>query len=417
MDVLIPNCAGLDVHQAEIVACALIGPADRRPGKQHARFSTTSQGLRELAAWLNKLAITHVGMEATGVYWVPVYAALEDDGGFEQIVGNAQHIKNVPGRKTDVKDCEWIADLVRHGLVRKSFVPAKPIRVLRDLMRYRRTLVEAQASERSRLIRQLESADIKLASVVSDVFGVTGCAILRALIDGQTDPGVMANLARGHLRNKREALREALDARVQVHQRKILGLQLARVEAAKADIAAIDRDVDELLKPYERQMKRLLKIPGFDRVVAATVIAEIGVDLSTFPSADHLSAWAGVCPGNNTSAGKRGKTPARKGNPHLKTILRNAAISASKKKGSYYKAKYYKFKARMGAGQAALAIAHKLLIAVYNIFTKDVEFRDLGDSYLDRIDIKRTAKRYVERLKKLGYSVVIQPPAPNTQAL
>jgi transposase len=417
MDVLVPRCAGLDVHQAEIVACAIVGPADRRLAKEHASFSTTAQGLQDLAAWLKRHEVTHVGMEATGVYWMPVFAALEAHEVFEQIVANAQHIKAVPGRKTDVKDAEWIARLVRHGLVRKSFVPGKPFRVLRDLLRYRRALMETQASERNRLIRQLEIADVKLASVVSDVFGVTGRAIVRALIAGEIDAQVMANMARGHLRRKRQAIREALGATPQIHQRKILAVQLARVEAAETDIAALDRDIDELLKPYEAQMRLLVRIPGFDRVVAASVIAEIGVDLSSFPTAGHLSAWSGLCPGNHASAGRRKPTPARKGNPHLKTTLKNAAISASRTNGTYYKAKYHRLKARIGGGKAALAIAHKLLIAVYHILTTGTPFRDLGETFLDKIDVKRTAKRYVQKLEKLGFKVIIGAPGQPAPAL
>jgi transposase len=417
MDVLVSTCAGLDVHQAVIVGCALIGQANGRVRKERAQFSSTAQGLAELAAWLRRHGVSHVGMEATGVYWMPVYAALEACGGFELIVANALHIKAVPGRKTDVKDAEWLADLVRHGLVRKSFIPDKPFRVLRDLLRYRRVLVDTQASERRRLISLLESADIKLASVLSDVFGVTGRMILRALIAGQQSIAAMANFARGRAREKRAALREALGATPQDHQRKLLALQLARVEAAEADMAKLDQEIDAHLKPYAVQMDLLVGIPGVDRVVAATIIAEIGVDLSSFPSAAQLCAWAGVCPGNNESGGKHKPVRARKGNPHLKTILCNAATGAARKKGSYFKSKYYKLKARLGGGKATLALAHKLLVAIYHILTNGTPYRDLGEHYLDTLNTQRTANRYIQRLKNLGFVVTIQAQPQQAAAL
>jgi transposase len=250
MEVLVARCAGLDVHQAVIVACVLIAQANGRSRKEQAEFSSTASGLAGLAAWLRQFGVSHVGMEATGVYWMTVYAALEACGGFELIVANALHIKAVPGRKTDVRDAEWLARLIRHGLVRKSFIPDKPFRILRDLLRYRRTLIETQASERRRLIKLLETADIKLAGVVSDIFGVTGRAILQALIAGQQSVEAMADLARGHLRRKRAALREALGAAPQEHQRKMLAIQLTRVEASEADIARLDQEIDERLQPY-----------------------------------------------------------------------------------------------------------------------------------------------------------------------
>ena len=289
-------------------------------------------------------------MESTGVYWMPVFAALENAGGFDLWVVNAQHVKAVPGRKTDVKDAEWLAHLLRHGLLKKSFIPAKPFRELRDLTRYRRVLTEAQASERQRLIRLLELADIKLAGVMSDVFGVSGRAILKAIIEGGHTAFEMAKLARGALRKKRPQLAEALAVEMPAHQRQLLGIQLGRVEAAEAEIAALDKETAKRLEPYVKEMALLMTIPGIDWVVAAVIIAEIGTDLSSFPNADRLAAWGGMCPGNNDSAGKRKPAASRKGNPHLKTALCNAAIGASRKRGSYSKSKYHKLKA---AGVAA----------------------------------------------------------------
>jgi transposase len=416
VDIVIECCAGLDVHQATIVACVLGGQSKPgtggRPGKTTKTFATTREGLLALVAWLKEEGVTHAGMEATGVYWMPVYATLEAAGGIEPIVVNARHIKNVPGRKTDVKDAEWIADLVRHGLVRKSFVPDKPFRELRELTRYRRSLVETQASERQRLIKALETAGIKLAGVLSDVFGVSGRAIVRALIGGARTAKDMAGLARGHARKKYAALVKALDVELGAHSRLVLECQLQRVENAEADIDKLDVEIDRRLEPYAEQMAALVSIPGIERVVAATVIAEIGVDVTMFPTAAHIAAWSGMCPGNHESAGKHKPTGARHGNPHLKTALCNAAISASRKKGSYFKAKYHKLKARRGGGKAALAVAHKLLISIYHVLRGNV-FRDLGETYLDQRNLKRTAARHVKSLEALGFQVKIEPLAQN----
>jgi transposase len=408
MEVVAPRCAGLDVHRSTIVACTLLGERGR-VRKLRGEFVTTRAGLERLLAWLQELGVTHVGMESTGVYWMPVYAVLEQAGGFTPIVVNAQHAKAIKGRKTDVKDAEWLAELVRHGLVRGSFVPPRPIRELRDLTRYRRTLVENQGSERRRLIKLLEMADIKLAGVISDIFGVTGRAILRALIIGGQTAVEMSKHARGSLRRKRGQLIDALAGELAEHQRQILALQLARVEADEADIAALDQAIAERLAPYAAQLALLITIPGIDWVVAATVIAEIGVDMSVFPSADHLAAGAGACPGNNESAGKRKPIGARTGNPYLKTALCNAAIAASRKRGSFFKAKYHKLKSRRGGGRAALAIAHKLIVCVYHMLSTTAPYRELGEDYFDKRDTQRAARRYVRRLRDLGFSVLLQP--------
>ena len=408
MEVVAARCAGLDVHQATIVACALLGEGSK-PVKRRSQFSTMAGGLEALAAWLAGLGVTHVCMEATGVYWMPIYAALEAHGGFEVIVANAQHIKNLPGHKSDIKDADWLANLTRHGLVRGSFIPDQPFRDLRDLTRYRRTLVEVQASERHRLIKLLEAADIKLASVMTDVFGASGRAILRALIAGERDAGVMAKLARGRLRGKQDALCQALAAPLPDHRRKMLAMQLARVEAAEADIARLDAEIRQHLQPYAAQVELLVTIPGINWVVAATIIAEIGTDLSRFPTAAHLAAWAGTCPGSRESAGKHKPARARQGNPYLKTALCNAATSAAHKRGSYLRAKYYKLRARIGGGKAALAIAHKLLVSIFHMLTRNVPYRDLGETYLDTINAKRAANHFVQRLKAIGYHVTIQP--------
>ncbi len=409
MEVIIERCCGLDVHQETVVACVLIGAPGERPRKEIRTFRTMTRDLEELRDWLQELGVTQVGMESTGVYWRPVYAVLE--GHFELIVGNARHIRNVPGRKTDVKDAEWIADLVRHGLIAKSYVPPRPLRELRELLRYRRKLVESQAAERNRLLKLLETANIKLASVASDVFGVSGRAMLRALIAGETSAEAMADLARGLLRRKRADLILALDGRLEEHHRFLLAMQLRRLEAIEADIAALDLRIDERLEPYRAPHTLLMQIPGVDWVVAAVLIAEIGVDMSVFVSVYHLSAWAGVCPGNHESAGRQRSGRARKGNVHLRAILVGAAMSATRTKGSYLKDKFHRLKARRGGLRAALAIAHKILVSAYHMLANNLPYRDLGEAYLDQISQTRTVANLKRRLERLGYNVTLEPKA------
>jgi transposase len=317
----------------------------------------------------------------------------------------------VPGRKTDVKDAEWIADLVRHGLIAKSFVPPQPQRDLRELLRYRRKLVESQEAERNRLLKLLETANIKLASVASDVFGVSGRAMLKALIAGGASAEEMADLARGQLRRKRADLVMALDGRIEEHHRFLLSLQVRRLEAAEQDIAALDERLAAKLQPYGEQHALLMQIPGVDWLVAAVLIAEIGTDMGVFNSASHLAAWAGVCPGNHESAGRQKSGRARKGNVHLRTMLVGAAISASRTKGSYLKDKFHRLKARRGVMRAALAIAHKILVAAYHMLAKGLAYRELGDVYLDQIAQTRIVANLKRRLERLGYRVSLEPSA------
>ncbi len=406
MDVLREKCAGLDVHRSVIVACVLVSTAGGRITKEVRSFAAIASGLAEVAAWLSGFGVSHVGMEGTGVYWMPVYAALEAVGGITPIVANARHIKAVPGRKTDVIDAEWIAKLIRYGLVRASFVPPQAIRDLRDLTRYRRTLVDAQSSERRRLIKLLEAADMKLAEVLSDVFGVSGRAILRALIDGTSTPAQMAALAKGIARKKIAPLTAALGGQLAEHQRFMLQVQLRRIEDTEQQIARLDQQIEVRLRPYRDQIKLLISIPGIDRVGAVAILAEIGPDMSVFATPGHLAAWAGVCPGNNESAGKKKAAAARTGNRHLKTALCNAAIAASRKKGSYFKAKYYSLKSRIGGGKAALAIGHKLLTCIWHMLSDGCFYRDLGETYLDRRNQQQTLKRYARKLDALGFTIV-----------
>jgi transposase len=409
MEAIVERACGLDVHQAKIVACLLVGAANQRPRKQVRTFGTMTRDLETMRDWLRAEGCTQVGMESTGIYWMPVYTILE--GYFELIVGNATHMKQVPGRKTDVKDSEWIADLIRHGLVRRSFVPPKPLRELRDLLRYRRKLVESQTDEQNRMLKLLETANIKLASVASSAFGASGRRMLRALIDGTQTPAQMADLAKGRLRQKLAELAPALEGRVEEHHRFLLTMQLERLEQVEATIEKLDARIDDKLAPYQEQHRRLTQIPGVDRIGAAVIIAELGVDMTVFPSVRHAAAWAGVCPGNNESAGKRKGQPGRKGNVHLTTALVQAAVCASRKKGSYLKEKYWRLKARRGPKRAALAIAHKILIAAYHMLATDADYRDLGPNHLDNLTVTATKNALVKRLERLGFHVTLQEAA------
>jgi transposase len=403
MEAIIERCCGLDVHKDVVVACVLIGPAEGRARKQIRSYGTTTTQLEEMRDWLVQEGCTHVGMESTGVYWVPVYAVLE--GQFELIVGNAAHMKNVPGRKTDIKDAQWIAELIRCGLIRKSFVPPKWQRALRDLTRYRRKLVEAQASERNRLQRLLETCNVKLASVASDVFGRSGRDILRALIQGDANPEQMAQLARGHLRKKLAELVLALRGKVEAHHRFMLQMQLGRVEDIEADIAKVDAKINEAIAPHRAVLERLTTIPGVDRIAAVTIIAELGIDMSIFPTVSHAAAWAGVCPSNNESAGKRMEQQKRRGNIHLSTALVQAAMAASRTKSTYLKARFWKIAGRAGKKRAAVAVAHTILKAVYAMLKAGVDYKDLGGDYLDRFLNRRSEQRLVQRLISMGYDV------------
>jgi transposase len=365
-----------------------------------------------LRDWLIAEGCTHVAMESTGPYWVPVYGVLEQARGFELVVGNAQHMRNVPGRKTDMKDSEWIATLLRHGLIRKSFVPGKPFRDLRDLVRYHRGLVDAVSAERNRLLKLLETANIKLACVATDVFGVSGRRMLKALLKGDSTPEAMAEMAKGRLRHKRDLLELALQGSLDEHHRRLLEMQLQRIERTEQDVQAIDLEIEARLEPDRVQHELLMQIPGVEWLVAAVIIAELGVDMSVFPTVRHASAWAGVCPGNNQSGGKSKPANVRKGNVYLKTALIQAALGAVRTGGSYYKNKYFRLKARRGTKRAAMAIAHKILIAVYHVLSTGTSYKELGEMYLDRRNRRAVASGLIHRLRRMGYTVQITEPLP-----
>jgi transposase len=405
MRTLIKRCCGFDVHQAVIVACVLVG--GRAVRSEVRSFPTTTAGLLTLRDWLKAEKCTHVGMESTGVYWRAVYALLEDE--FTVVVGNAQHIRNVPGRKTDVKDCEWIADLLRHGLIRPSFVPPRPLRTLRDLLRFRRSLVEARTNCRNRILAVLESANIKLASIASDVFGVSGMAMLKALAAGRNTPAEMAALARGLLRKKIPQLELALHGSMSEDHRFMLAELLKGLAQEEARIKAVETRIADKLAPFREQHRLLTTIPGVDRMVAATMIAEHGVDMTAFGSPARLAAWTGVAPGNNETGGKRKRAPARKGNIHLKAALYTAAVSAGRTKSTYLRDKYHRIRARRGPGRAAGAVAHKIVIAGYHILTTGKPYRDLGPDYLDRRTERRTRQNLINRLERMGYQVCLTP--------
>jgi transposase len=406
MQTLVERGWGLDVHQASVVACLLIVLKSGKVQKQMRTFNTTRRDLLALRDGLLSQGCTHVAMESTGVYWKPVYAILE--GAFQLIVANAQHVKKVPGRKTDVKDAEWIADLVCHGLLRSSFVPPKPLRELRDLMRYRRKLAESQTAERHRLLKLRETANIKLASVASDVFGVSGRLMLRALAEGKATPQEMAPLAKGLLRKKMPELEPAWEGRMEEHHRFLLELQLRRLKAVEEDLAVLEQRIQEKLKPYAHPLALLQEIPGVDWTLAAVVIAELGVDMSVFQSVAQAASWAGVCPGNNQSAGKRRSSRIPKGNVYLKTALVEAAQSAAKAKGTYLRDKFYRLKARRGYKRAVVAVAHKILVAIYHMLSQEVSYPDLGDLYLDKLNKHHLTRNLVRRLERLGYTVTLE---------
>jgi transposase len=405
MQTLIERGCGLDVHQATVVACLLIVRQDGKVQKQMRTFGTTTRELVGLREWLLSEGCTHVALESTGVYWKPIYAILE--GAVEIIVANAQHIKKVPGRKTDMKDAEWIADLLCHGLLRSSFVPPKPIRELRDLMRYRRKLVESQAAERNRLLKVLETANIKLANVATDVFGMSGRLMLRALIQGKATPQEMAELAKGLLRKKISELQLALEGKLEEHHRFLLELQLQRLEAAEKDLAVLEQHIQQRLEPYAAQLALLDEIPGVDRTLAAVIIVEMGVDMSVFGSVSQLASWAGVCPGNNESAGKRKSSRIPTGNVYLKTALVEAANAAARAKGTYLRDKFFRLKARRGYKRAVVAVAHKILVAIYHMLSQEVSYNDLGDLYLDKLNKNHLTRNLVRRLERLGYQVTL----------
>ena len=408
MEATVERCAGLDIHQASVVACVLAGPPGCKPRKEVRSFGTSTRELEALRTWLEELGVTHVGMESTGIYWKPVHAVLE--GRFELIVGNAHHIKAVPGRKTDVKDAEWIATLLRHGLVRASCIPDRSQRELRELTRYRTALIRERADEVNRLQKTLESANIKLAAVLSDVTGVSGQRILEALIDGVTDAGQLAELAHTRvLLHKRAALEQAVVGRLTDVLRFVVQQQLRHLHDLEAQIEVCDGKLQELLRPFASELERLRSVTGVGPRTAEIILVEVGLVIHRFPSARHVAAWAGMCPGNRQSGGKRQQARSRKGSPWLRAALAEAAWAASKSKhDGYLPALFRRLTTRRGKKRAIVAVGHSILVICYYLLTRGGTYQDLGETHFDERDRQAVVRRSVRRLQALGYAVHLE---------
>ncbi|MEW5867598.1 MAG: IS110 family transposase [Bacillota bacterium] len=405
MEVLYERCGALDVHKKLVVACVATPE-----GKETKTFGTMTSELLELADYLVSKGCTHVAMESTGVYWKPIYNILEGTG-IEVLVVNARDIKAVPGRKTDVKDAEWICDLLRHGLLRGSFIPDRPQRELRELVRYRKELVRERAREVNRLQKVLEGANIKLGDVATDVMGKSGQAMIEALVVGETDPELLASLAKGRLKKKSEQLASALQGLIGPHQRMILGAQLEHIRFLDKQIERLNREVEERMRPFDQAVEAIDEIPGIGRRIAEEVLAETGTNMDRFPSAAHLASWAGLCPGNNESAGKRKSGRTRHGNPHLRQALVEAAQAAAHTKDTYLSAQYHRIAARRGAKRAAVAVAHSMIVIIYHMLREGTAYQDLGSNHFDELNRNATVRRAVKRLEALGYKVTLEEAA------
>lgn len=402
MEVLYPRCCGIDVHKASLVACVRVQEGRRKETAVQS-FGTTTAEILRLSAWLSEHACTHVAMESTGVYWQPVFNVLEER--FGVVLANAHHIKAVPGRKTDVKDCEWLAELLAHGLIRASFIPPAEIRELRDLTRHRKSLIRDRVRTVNRLHKILETANVKLASVVSDVLGVSGRAMLDALAAGDTDPTQLAALARGSLKPKVQQLAEALRGRFSPHHRFLLTQILAQVDELAARIAAYDTRIADLAQAFAPHLDRLQTIVGVGRRSAEVILSEIGTDMSRFATAAHLASWARLCPGTHESAGKRRSAGTGTGNNWLRTTLLESAWAASHSKRSYLGAQFCRISKRRGPKRAAIAVAHSILVIAYHILKNGVAFQDLGPDYFDRMNTRKLQRYHLRRLADLGCDV------------
>ncbi|RKL61385.1 IS110 family transposase [Thermoanaerobacteraceae bacterium SP2] len=401
MEVLYPNCCGLDVHKKSIVACAITPE-----GKEIQKFGTMTSDILSLQKWLKSKGCTCVAMESTGSYWKPIYNILEQED-IKIMVVNAQHIKTVPGRKTDVLDSEWIADLLRHGLLKGSFIPDRERRELRELVRYRTSITQERTREVNRLHKVLEGANIKLTSVVSDVTGVSSLSMIESIINGVEDPKVLAQLAKGRMRNSIDELEQALFGLVGPHQRMMLSIQLRHIDFLDEEIAKLDKEIEERMRPFEQELALLDTIPGVGRKIAEQIIAEIGTDMDQFPTAAHLASWVGICPGNNKSADKQKSGKSRKGNKSLKTALAEAAHGASKTK-TYLSSQYHRIAARRGINRATVAVGHSILVIAYNILKRKQPYEDLGVNYFDNRKKDSIVKNAIKKLESLGYKVNLE---------
>lgn len=405
MELLYPRCAGLDIHAGNVVACVRIA-ASGTITYEHRTVPTTTRGLLELAEWLTAYGCTHAAMEATGVYWKPVWHLLEDQ--FALTLANPMHVRNIPGRKSDTSDAKWLADLHAMGLIRSSFVPPMPIQELRDLTRTRKQLVREIARHTQRLQKTLEDANIKLSEAISDILGTSGRRVLRALIDGEADPERLAGLTTGRLKASKTQLAEVLHGRVTGHHRFMLQLHLTQVETLEAAVADVEARISGALVPFRAAISLLKTMPGLQDTAAAVILAEIGDDMTAFPTAGHLVSWAGLCPRLDESAGKRRSTRVRHGAPWLKTTLVQAAWAAARKRDSYFHAQFLRLKARRGPKKAILAVAASMLTDVYYMLRDGVEFRDLGSQHFTMQDKNQIAKRLLRRLRSLGVEVEVK---------
>ncbi len=409
MEVVNERCCGIDVHKKSVVASLLISRTGGEPIRAVRTFGTMTEDVLALADWLAGAGCTHVAMESTGVYWKPLWNLLED--GCELLLVNPRHIKAVPGRKTDISDAEWIADLLRHGLLRGSYVPDRPQRELRELTRYRTSLVRERTAEANRLQKTLEGANIKLASVATDILGRSGREMLQALLAGSTDAAALAQLAKGRMREKIPELERALAGRFAPHQRFMVAEHLAPIDFLDAAVERVGAEIAERLRPFAEAVERLDTIPGVGQYLAEALIAEIGTDMSRFPTPAHLASWAGMCPGNHESAGKRRSGRTRKGSPWLRALLVQAAHAGARKKDTYLGAQYRRLAARRGKSRAAVAVGHTILVIAYHLLRDGTEYHDLGPRYFDERDRRAVERRLVHRLEGLGYKVSLGPAA------
>ena len=407
MDVVNARCAGLDVHKATVVAGLRVpGPQRGERRGETKTFATTTRGLRELIDWLMAHGVTAVAMESTSVYWRPVHAVLE--GHVQLVLVNARHVKMVPGRKTDVRDCEWLAQLLECGLLRASFVPPRAVRDLRDLTRLRKTLIRERGHHVNRIEKTLELAQIKLSGVVTDLMGKTGRAILQALSAGLKDPVQLAEYAQGLLRKKRAALREALVGRLTPHYAFLLQQHLSLIDAVNAHIATLDARIETAMAPFAESAALVQTMPGVGARATQAILAETGVDMSCFPTPAHFASWARLCPGNHESAGKRQSTTTGKGAAWLRATLQEAAWAAVRSKKSYYRALYHRLKGRRGAKKAIVAVQHAMIVALWHMLKHGVTHQDLGADYFERRNIARIRRHHVRRLEQLGYDVTLR---------
>ena len=409
MDVVYRRCCGIDVHKCSVAACVSIWADDGAIRKEKRVFGTTTGELRQLVDWLSSLAVTHITMEATGVYWEPVWNVLDQRGGWRLLLLNAEHCKALRGKKTDLKDGERISDLLQHGLLSGSFVPPGAIRALRDLTRHRVQLQQRRATLANRIQKLLEKGNIKLASVATDVLGVSGRAMLARLADGEQDPQKLAELARSRLRGKRNELEAALEGCLQEHQRFLLREMLQDLAQLEQSVARVQEEITKRMAPYEPILQRLETIKGVSRLTAWTLVAELGVNMEQFPTADHLASWAGVCPGNNESGGKRKSGKTRAGNRWLRRALCEAAWAAAHSKDNYLAVQFKRLAIRRGNKRALMAVAHTILRVAYYVIGHDCVHHELGADYFDRGQEHQLTQRLVRRLEKLGHEVVLRP--------